>query len=107
MTTWLVGADLSSLLVQLGAGGLLGFIVGYAVKKLLKVLLVILGLGILMLMLLNYVGIVTVDWDRVVAIISSITPKIINIAGPVQQLVNALPFAGAFVAGFILGIKVG
>lgn len=107
MSTWLAGVDLNGLVVQLGAGGLVGFVVGYAVKKLLKVFLVILGLGIVALMALSYLGVITVNWNKFLEIVSSIIPKVTEVTGPLQQIANALPFAGAFVAGFILGLKVG
>ena len=47
---------LYGLVLQLGAGGAIGFLAGYAIKKLARLVAVGLGLLILLLMVLNYYG---------------------------------------------------
>lgn len=48
----------SPLVFQLGVGGVLGFLAGYAFKKILKLLAVLLGLASAALIYLAYVGII-------------------------------------------------
>ena len=57
--------DLGFMLTTVSSGGVAGFLIGYALKKGIKIILGIAGL-LLGLAYLNYKGLVTVDWgDRV------------------------------------------
>ncbi len=100
--------DPNALLLQLGAGGLLGFFAGYALKKLLKIVAVFIGLVVLLLAGMSYVGVIEVNWVRLSEMLGvaaeSAPSALYNIMGAV---VNAVPFAGSFALGFVLGFKKG
>lgn len=53
--------DLGNLATSVGIGGGLGFLVGYAVKKIFKIILVLAGLSIATLSYLQLQGIVAVN----------------------------------------------
>jgi len=95
------------LMVQLGIGGSAGFLAGYALKKLAKVLAVMAGAFILVLMYLNYEGIIMVNWEK----LSGAGEKIMEWIGQYptfsQFIIKNIPFAGSFAAGFALGFKKG
>jgi uncharacterized membrane protein (Fun14 family) len=55
---------ISPVIYQLGIGGIGGFIAGYALKKLLKIVAVITGLFILALVYLSYKGILTLNYGE-------------------------------------------
>ena len=98
----------SPFIVQLGFGGVAGFIVGYALKKLLKVLLVFLGLAFMALLYLSYVGFITINYDRVSAAFQDLFKKIAGggLTFPTVLAAN-IPFFGSFIVGLGLGFKFG
>lgn len=99
---------LYGLVLQLGAGGVIGFLAGYAIKKLAKLIAVGLGLLILLLMVLNYYGVVEVRWTQLVGIgeeaLKWISQHYTTLASFAAQ---NMPFAGGFAAGLVLGLKAG
>jgi len=103
-----VADPLLGLAIQLGAGGLLGFFAGYALKKLAKIVAVLLGVFVLCLMALNYYGVIEVKWTELAGlgeeVLRWLESRYTSVAGFV---IENLPFAGSFIAGFALGLKVG
>ncbi len=94
-------------------GGLLvGYFVGYAVKKAVKFLMALMGLYILSLLALAYYGIVIFNVDRIWELSSMLAEKLIsNFQTPGPDLaalssigLYALP-AISFLIGFIYGLK--
>ena len=61
-------ADLAPFAGIVGGGFLIGLITGYAIKKLIKLAAVIVGLFIAALAYLEYQRIINVDWHKVQAI---------------------------------------
>lgn len=94
-------------LVQLGVGGVGGFLVGYAVKKIAKILAVILGLGVLALLYLSYRGIVQISYDKLLGEVERGLGLIGVGQSVIPSIVANIPFAVSFTAGFILGLKKG
>ena len=95
---------------QISFGGLAGFAVGYALKKVGRVALVVFGLLFITLQALAYFGLVEVNWLR----IQQIAEPALQRSGLESAwkallgvLTQNLPFAGAFVPGFILGLRMG
>jgi uncharacterized membrane protein (Fun14 family) len=95
---------------QLGFGLVAGFAVGYAVKKVGKLLAVALGLLFVSVQLLAYQGFLTVHWGEVQA---RVDPwfETDSLRGAWESLVavltHSLPFAGAFIPGLVLGLRRG
>jgi uncharacterized membrane protein (Fun14 family) len=63
-----MATDLSPLAGTVGGGFLIGFVTGYAIKKLIKLAAVIVGLFIAALAYLQYQRILNVDWHKVQAV---------------------------------------
>ncbi|WP_216323343.1 FUN14 domain-containing protein [Deinococcus aestuarii] len=105
-TTALIGA-LRPLLPDLSVGALLGFATGLALKKLGRVTLVALGLLVLTLQLLASFDLVTVHWSRVQALADPWLRQGGEAgAGWLGRVLTArLPFAGAFTAGLLVGLR--
>jgi uncharacterized membrane protein (Fun14 family) len=98
---------ISPLAYQLGLGGIGGFIVGFAVKKLSKLIAIVIGLFIIALIYLSTQGIISINYG-------ALLEKLEGIFGSAGQalswfigLVSILPFMGSFVVGFLLGFKLG
>ena len=63
-----MATDLAPLAGNVGGGFFLGFITGYAIKKIAKLTAVIIGMFIAGLAYLEYQRILSVDWHKVQAI---------------------------------------
>lgn len=98
---------LSPLIYQLGAGGILGFVVGYAVKKVLKILALIAGFFALVLIYLGYIGIIDVNYDKLIEMVEGLTGNVGAASEWLSPVIASLPFAGSFVVGTALGLKKG
>lgn len=98
---------ISPIIYQLGAGGILGFVAGYAIKKLLKILAVIAGLFALALIYLGYTGIISVNYDKLTEAIEGLMGGLGTASQWVSPIVANLPFAGSFLVGAALGLKKG
>jgi uncharacterized membrane protein (Fun14 family) len=105
--------DLGFIATSAASGGLAGFLIGYAIKKAVKLILTIMGLFLAGLAYLNYQGLVRVDWGKVGSLSSS---AVMELSNGTQQyipvidsqvtptLVNfGIPLGGSFAAGFIVG----
>ena len=106
--------DLGSVMIgpagQLGFGGIAGAMVGYASKKLTKLMALALGLLIITLQGLVYLKFISVDWIAVQYAAEHVwkDPQGATLAERVWQMLTAnLPFGGGFAAGFALGFRFG
>jgi uncharacterized membrane protein (Fun14 family) len=120
--------DLSSLATSIGLGGLatsvgiggfLGFLMGYAIKKILKIIIIVAGLLVGILYYLQYNGLITLDWSKLEAAIGSAMTNVSGLdlstsflPGISDQIMNALsnsgiPLTGGFAAGFAFGFSKG
>jgi uncharacterized membrane protein (Fun14 family) len=102
----LLGAPLASL----GFGGAAGLVVGYAAKKVTKVVAVLLGLLFILLQVLVYNDLITVNWNAVQHTAQQVwtDPNGVTLADRAWGILTAnLPFGGGFVTGFALGFKLG
>jgi len=102
-----MSAVLSPLGYQLGIGGVGGFIAGYALKKFMKIVAVIIGLFILALVYLGYKGIISINYDELGKAVSGGLGLTGQAADWIAPIIAHLPFAGAFGLAFFLGFKMG
>jgi uncharacterized membrane protein (Fun14 family) len=97
----------SPLVFQLGIGGVGGFIVGFALKKLSKLVLFLTGLFILALIYLSTQGIINVDYASLFSALAGLIGSAGSAFSWLVGVISLLPFAGSFVVGFLLGLKIG
>jgi len=93
----------------LGFGGVVGLAVGYAAKKIGKLVLLALGAVVILLQVLVYADLIDIDWSAVRGVAQN-TWETSNgtLADRAWEIVSHnLPFGGGFVAGFALGFKMG
>ena len=98
---------LTPLMYQLGVGVIGGLIVGFAIKKALKFLAVLIGFFILVLIYLGYSGIITVNYDRFADAILKVFGLSKEAAGVLAPILASLPFAASFFVGLAIGFKIG
>lgn len=92
---------------QLGVGGFGGFAVGYALKKLSKLVLFVIGLFLLILIYLNVKGIIGINYAALWNALNSTLGSLSSTFSWFVSAVSVLPFAASFLAGFALGMKAG
>lgn len=67
---------LTPIVYQLGVGGIGGFIAGYEVKKIAKIIAVILGIFFLLLVYPGYTGVISVNYERLTEAVSKALPVV-------------------------------
>jgi uncharacterized membrane protein (Fun14 family) len=103
---------ISSALFTAGSGGIGGFVIGFALKKVMKIAAVIVGLFFTSLMYLQYQGILAINWDKLQSISESTLLMIGNLVNNVEPVSNitanvGIPLTGGLSAGIILGFVKG
>ncbi len=102
-----MSAVLPSLIYQLGVGGVGGFIVGYAVKKISKLMIVLLGLFTLFILYLGVTDVISINYGEFWNALARLFGFASEVATWLIGLLALLPFIGSFLAGFLLGFKLG
>lgn len=98
---------LSPLGFQLGVGGIGGFIVGYAIKKISKLIIIVMGLFLIALLYLGTQSIISINYGALWKAIEGSLGLAGEAASWIIGLISILPFAGSFLVGFLLGFKLG
>jgi len=106
--------DITSLLSgpvgELGFGGVAGAIVGYTAKKVTKLAALVLGAIFIVVQLLVYADIISVNWKTLQDTAQGVwtDPQGATLASRAWKVISGnLPFGGGFVAGFAVGFKLG
>ena len=92
---------------EVGMGGIGGFVVGYTLKKLAKIVVFFLGLGFFILEYLAYKGIIAINFAALQDWASRLTAPAGEISGFLTQFLAHLPFGASFMVGFYVGFKKG
>jgi len=97
-------------MAQLSFGGAAGLVVGYTAKKVTKLVALALGAAFILVQVLAYSGLITVNWGAVQTTAQGVwtDPTGMTLVDRAWNVLTAnLPFGGGFVAGFALGFKLG
>ena len=94
----------AAIFFQLCIGGIGGFFIGYAMRKVVKVAL-ILGMVVFSLIFLAYTNVINVDYDGLAEIASSFINTVNPALNLLTPLLAHLPFIISLVLGLILGFK--
>lgn len=91
---------------QMGGAGGLGFITGYAVKKILEAVMIIVGVFVMGLFTLASTGAVTIHWDKVFANANGASAQVANFAASTGSVVfQHFPITAGFGLGFVFAFK--
>jgi uncharacterized membrane protein (Fun14 family) len=108
-------SGLLPLLAEAGGTGLLGFLLGYGVKKLLKLLIAI-GAILLSIILAPFIylasiGIIKIDWTRLTTMLTGAGSSALSGAegslATVTVFLSLVPWVAGFGLGFAYGLKRG
>jgi len=94
--------SVESLIADLGYGGFAGFVVGYAARRVLNILLMLMGLYLLSLLWLQSKGVIDIHWSAFLHLFKGIFESAESFF---TGLVRSVAFSGAFLGGFFLGFK--
>ncbi len=98
---------ISPIVYQLGLGGIGGFIVGFVIKKISKLIIILIGLGIIALLYLSTQGVININYESLFKTLESAFSFAEQAASWLAGLISILPFAASFIVGFLLGFKLG
>jgi uncharacterized membrane protein (Fun14 family) len=91
------------LIIPLGMGGFGGFFVGYAVKKIYRLAMII-GVFIFSIAYLTYAEVIDLNISGLVETVSTLVTTALPFIIP---LTSSLLFVGSFIAGFVYGLTKG
>ena len=97
--------DPTTLAAEAGGGAVLGGLIGFATKKIAKLLAVIVGVQLVIFRYLESQGILMVDWDALSGGLVSASER----ADPsyLESLISTLSVGAGFTAGFLIGFHRG
>jgi uncharacterized membrane protein (Fun14 family) len=94
--------SVEELVGDIGYGGFAGFVIGFAVKRVLNVFLMLLGLYILSLLWLKSKGVIDIHWS---AFLNMFKGMFEGFSSFIHGIVRQVAFSSAFLGGFYLGFK--
>jgi len=105
----MVDIQLQQLGLEFGSGAVIGGIIGFAAKKIAKLIAVIIGLELAVFKFLESRGILSVDWERLSAGLLKPAQNAATGAPPewIQTILSTLSVSAGFGGGFMLGFKKG
>ena len=86
---------------------MVGFALGYFAKKLVKLALIFLALVFIVLQVLGYVDIISINWSRAVELFNRVVIGATGDQGFITILKNRLPAGAGLGGGYILGYRKG
>ena len=99
-------------LFTIGSGGLIGFLAGFAIKRIFKILAVIVGLFFAALMYFQAQNLISVNWDKIQSmsqgLVSTLAHSLTD-TGQISTITGNLgiPLTGGLAAGFAIGVMKG
>lgn len=95
--------------LEFGTGAVIGALIGFAAKKVAKIIAFIIGLELVVFKLLESRGILVVDWDRLGATFMGAGEAAAAQTPPswLSTILSTLSIGAGFTGGFLLGFKKG
>ncbi|GAA0643842.1 FUN14 domain-containing protein [Salarchaeum japonicum] len=104
-----VNIDPTSLGIEFGSGAVIGGIIGFAAKKVAKLIAVLVGIELALFKFLESRGILTVDWERLTAGAVQASEAAQNGTPPewINTILSTLSISAGFTGGFLVGFRRG
>ncbi|AFK19133.1 hypothetical protein E6P09_10145 [Haloferax mediterranei ATCC 33500] len=101
--------DPQQLGLEFGSGAVVGGVIGFAAKKVAKLIAVIVGLQLAVFKFLESRGILSVDWERLTGGLVQATQGAATGAPPnwISTILSTLSVSAGFSGGFLAGFKKG
>jgi uncharacterized membrane protein (Fun14 family) len=101
----MVDLNFTQLGFEMGGAALMGGLIGFAAKKVAKLIAVIIGLQLIVFRYLESRGILTVDWERLSAGIIQAGERSQEGVSWLTTLVSTAGVGVGFTGGFLVGFK--
>ena len=104
-----IDINLSSLGLEMGTGAVIGGVMGFAAKKVAKLVAVLVGLELALFKFFESRGILTVDWEKLSAGFLRAGEAATASTPPswLQTILSTFSISGGFAGGFMLGFRKG
>ncbi|WP_292459654.1 FUN14 domain-containing protein [Methanothermococcus sp.] len=99
--------DITQFLPDLGTGFISGAIIGWGIKKAIKIVVALVGIYFLSLLYLAKLGIISINKEAFAALLGNVESSIISYGSQFVGIIHSLSLGTGFVAGFALGFKKG
>ena len=101
--------DFTQLGLEFGSGAVIGAVIGFAFKKVAKVVAIIVGLELALFRFLESRGIMVVQWDRLSGGFIKATESAATGTPPpwINTILSTLSISAGFTGGFLIGFKRG
>lgn len=96
--------DIGAMMGDMGVGAIAGFVTGFALKKVMKLAMAIIGAYLLSLFWLEQKGVIMIDKDKLFNLAGEWTSEILTLS---DKVIGILPGTAAFLGGFALGFHKG
>jgi uncharacterized membrane protein (Fun14 family) len=105
----MVDINLQQLGLELGTGAVVGGIIGFAAKKVAKIVAIIIGLELALFKFLESRQLITVDWEGLTAGLVGTGEAAASGTPPdwIMTILSTLSVSAGFTGGFLLGFKKG
>lgn len=105
----MVELDPQQMGLEFGGGAIIGGLIGFAFKKIAKVIAVIVGLELALFKFLETRGILQVNWEAISSGAADAGGAAASQTPPswIMSFLSALPVGAGFTGGFLLGFKKG
>jgi len=94
-------------IASLGILGVAGFLIGYAVKKLIKLFIFLVGLFLLALVGLEHIGAIKIYYDKLGEALISALISIQKWLPEIIPTISGMSYTVSFGGGFLLGLMKG
>lgn len=96
----------SQLGAQMGGSALIGGVIGFAAKKIAKIIAIIIGAELVVLKFLESRGVLTVNWERLVNASENASTQVQPATQSfVETFVSTAGIGAGFAAGFFVGFR--
>jgi len=104
-----LGLDPQQLGLEFGSGAVIGGVIGFAAKKIAKLIAVIVGIELALFKFLESRGILAVDWDRLSAGVLKTGEAAQGSTPPswLTSVISTLSIGAGFTGGFMVGFRKG
>jgi len=108
-TQRMVDINAQQLGLEFGGGAVIGGVIGFAAKKVAKLIAVIIGLELALFKFLESRQILSVDWEKLTAGAVKATESATSNTPPswAMSILSTLSIGAGFTGGFLLGFKKG
>ena len=93
--------------LEFGGGAVIGAVIGFAAKKIAKLIAIIIGLELALFKFLETRGVLQVNWAKITDASADVGDGAQEAPSFLMCFISTLPVGAGFAGGFLLGFKKG